>query len=135
MSSEFERPYSIDELKKRNQPQELTPPAPACPTPEQWTQVVSILNAQHRLLKTMSSALAATTTQAEKLTKEVAELRQQLQPAGRKNGWRPSLPKLHLPTPSLAWLWIIPILVGLYALWPLWAVFWSVVSPLLQPLP
>lgn len=135
MSSEFERPYSIDELKKRNQPQELTQPVPACPTQEQWVQMVSILNAQYRLLKTMSSALAATTTQAEKLTKEVAELRQQLQQAGRKKGWRPSLPKLHLPKPKLAWLWAIPILVGLYALWPLWAVLWSVVRPLLQPSP
>ena len=134
MSSEFERPYSIDELKKRNQPQEpqMMPPTLLCPTPEQWTQMVSILNAQYRLLKTISSTLATTATQAEKLTKEVAELRQQLQPDGRKNGWRPSLPKLYLPK---AWLWGIPILVGLYALWPLWAVLWSVVSSLLQPLP
>lgn len=137
MSSEFERPYSIDELKQRNQPQEpqVIPPTLLCPTPEQWVQLLSILNAQYRLLKTMSSTLATTATQAEKLTKEVAELRQQLQPAGKKNGWRPSLPKIHLPKPRLAWLWIIPILVGLYALWPLWAVLWSVVSPLLQPLP
>ena len=134
MSSEFERPYSIDELKKRNQPQEpqMMPPTLLCPTQEQWAQMVSILNAQHRLLKDINSTLATTATQAEKLTKEVAELRQQLQQAGRKNGWRPSLPKLHLPTPSLAWLWIIPILVALYALWPLRAVLWSVVSPLLQ---
>lgn len=137
MSSEFERPYSISELKKRNQPQEpqMMPPAPACPTQEQWVQLLSILTAQHRLLEGMSSTLGTTATQAEKLTKEVTELRQQLQQAGKKNGWRPSLPKLNLPRPSLAWLWAIPILVGLYALWPLWAVLWSVVSPLLQSHP
>lgn len=134
MSSEFERPYSIDELKKRNQPQEpqMIPPALICPTPEQWAQMVSTLNAQQRLLKAMSSTLGITATQAEKLTEEVADLRQQFQPAGRKNGWQPSLPKIHLPKPRLAWLWAIPILVGLYALWPLWAILWSVVSPLLQ---
>lgn len=137
MSSEFERPYSIDELKKRNQPQEpqMIPPAPACPTQEQWAQMVSILNAQHRLLKDINSTLATTATQAEKLTKEMAELRQQLQPAGKKKGWRLSLPKMHLPKPRLAWLWAIPILVALYALWPLWAVLWSVVRLLLQPSP
>lgn len=135
MSSDSGKKCSIDELKKRNQPQELTPHAPACPTQEQWAQMVSILNAQCRLLKAMSSTLETTATQAEKLTKEVTELRQQLQQAGRKKERRLSLPKIHLPTPSLAWLWIIPILVGLYALWPLWAVLWSAASTLLQQFP
>lgn len=137
MSSGSEQKCSIDELKKRNQPQEpqMIPPVLICPTQEQWAQMASILNAQYRLLKDINSTLATTATQAEKLTEEIAELRQQLQPAGKKKGWRPSLPKLRLPTPRLAWLWVIPILVGLYALWPLWAVLWSVVSSLLQPLP
>lgn len=135
MSFGSEQRCSIDELKKRNQPQELTQPAPACPTQEQWAQMVSILNAQYRLLKAQNDTLGTIATQAEKLTTEVAELRQQPQQAGRKKGWRPSLSKIHLPRPRLAWLWAIPILVALYALWPLWAALWSVVSPLLQPHP
>lgn len=124
----------MDELKKRNQPPAPQMMPPACPTQEQWAHLLNILNAQYRLLEAMGSTMGTMTAQAEKLTKEVAELRQQLQQAGKKKERRLSLPKIHLPTPSLAWLWIIPILVGLYALWPLWATLWSVVKPLLQPL-
>lgn len=133
MSSDSGKKCSIDELKRLNQPQELTPPTPACPTQEQWTQMVSILNAQYRLLKAMSSTLGTAATQAERLTKEVEELRQQLQQVGKKKERRPSLPKIHLPTPSPAWLWAIPILVALLVIWFAGATIWNnLLHPFLQ---
>ncbi len=134
MSSSSERQYSIDELKKRNQPQEpqMMPPAPACPTQEQWTELLTLLDAQRRLLVAMGSTMGTMTAQAETLVKEVAEIRQQLQQAGKKKEWWLSLPKIPLPTPSLAWLWAIPILVGLLAIWYGWVTVWSAISPLLQ---
>lgn len=136
MSSGSEKQYSMDELKKLNLPQEpqMTPPAPACPTQEQWAHLLSILTAQYRLLEAMGSTMGTMTAQAEKLVKEVSELRQPLQQAGRKKGWRLSLPKIYLPTLSPAWLWAIPILVALLAIWYGWVTVWSAISPLLQPL-
>lgn len=135
MSSGSEQRCSIDELKKRNQPQELTQPVPACPTQEQWTHLMRTLNAQCRLLETMCSTMETMTTQSEKLTKEALEIHQKLEQAGKKKERRLSLPQIHLPRPRLAWLWAIPILVGLYALWPLWAILWNVVRLLFQQLP
>lgn len=112
---------------------------------EEWNDLLAILSTLYRLtasqsdiLKNSLATMQAVHAQAEALTKEAATIHQLLErqeQAGRKKGWRPSLPKLHLPTPSLAWLWAIPILVGLYALWPLWAMLWSVASALLQPHP
>ena len=135
MSSDSGKKCSIDELKKLNQPREVTPLSPSCPTEEQWTHLMRTLNAQYRLLETMQSTMETMTTQSEKLTKETVEIRQRLEQVGKKKERWLSLPRIHLPQPRLAWLWVIPILVGLYALWPLWAILWSVVRLLLQQLP
>lgn len=138
MNSRSEQKCSIEELKERNLPPERHP------TEEEWNDLLAILSALYRLtagqsetLKNNLATMQAVHTQVEVLTKEAAAIRQLLErqeQAGKKKGWRLSLPQLHLPRPRLAWLWVIPILVGLYALWPLWAILWSVVRLLLQQL-
>lgn len=136
MNSRSEQKCSIEELKERNLPPERHP------TEEEWNDLLAILSALYRLtasqsdtLKNSLSTMRAVHTQAEALAKEAAVIRQLLEQrkqAGKKKGRRLSLPQLHLPRPRLAWLWVIPILVGLYALWPLWGIVWSVTSALLQ---
>lgn len=138
MSSGSEQKCSIEELKERNLPPERHP------TEEEWNDLLAILSALYRLtvgqsdtLKNSLSTMQAVHTQAEALTKEAAAIRQLLErqeQAGKKKERQLSLPRIHLPKPSLAWLWVIPILVALYALWPLWAILWSVVRLLFQQL-
>lgn len=135
MSSGSEQKCSIEELKERNSPPEWHPAT------EEWDDLLAVLSALCRLTAGQSDALKnslaimqAVHTQAETLEKETAAIRQMLErqeQAGRKKERRLSLPKVHLPRPSLAWLWVIPILVALYALWPLWAILWNVVRLLL----
>lgn len=139
MSSDSGKKCSIDELKERNLPPERHP------TAEEWNDLLAILSALYRLtsnqtevLKNSLTTIQAVHTQAEALTKEAAAIRQMLErqeQAGKKKERRLSLPQIHLPRPTWAWLWVIPILVALYALWPLWAALWSVTSFLLQPSP
>lgn len=118
MSSDSGKKCSIDELKRLNQPQELTPLTPSCPTQEQWTHLMHTLNAQYRVLEEMRSMMETMTIQSEKLTKETMEICQRLEQVGRKNGrWHLRLSQVTLPRPSLAWLWAIPILVGLLTIW------------------
>lgn len=138
MSSGSEQKCSIEELKERNLPPERHP------TEEEWNDLLATLSALYRLtsnqtevLKSSLTTVQAVHTQAEALTKDAAVIRrllEQREQVGKKKEWRLSLPKIHLPPPSLAWLWVIPILVALYALWPLWAILWSVVRLLLQQL-
>ena len=139
MSFGSEQKCSIEELKERNLPPERYP------MEKEWNDLLAILSALYRLtacqsdmLKSSLATMRAVYTQAEALTKEVAAIRQLLErqeQAGKKKERRLSPPRFHLPRPGLAWLWVIPILVGLYALWPLWAILWSVVRLLLQQLP
>lgn len=136
VSSGSEQKCSIEELKERNLPPEQHP------TAEEWDDLLALLSALYRLasnqtevLKNSLAAIRAVHTQAEALIKDTVAIRQLLErqkQAGRKKERRLSLLRIHLPTPSLAWLWVIPILVALYALWPLWGIVWSVTSALLQ---
>ena len=140
MSSESEKRYSTEELKKRNQPQEVTTPPPSCPTEEQWRSLMRLLTAQHRLLETqintmeaMWSTMQAMRSQTEVQTKELLTIRQQLEQAGKKKERRLSLPRIHLPHPSWAWLWAIPITVGLLTIWYALGELWNnLVIPFLQ---
>ena len=124
MSSGFERPYSMEEWKKLNQPPEMQVSPPPCPTAEQWNSMLSVLTAQYHLLEDqantmerMHATIWKMASQAETLTKEVEWTRQLLQQAGnKKEGWL-SLPKIPLPQPSLMWLWAIPALVALWVMW------------------
>ena len=67
--------------------------------------------------------------QIEALVRETAAIRQLLErreQAGKKNGRRRlRLPRVTLPRPSLAWLWVIPILLGLLVLWFSGAAVWN----------
>ena len=141
MSSESEKQYSIEELKKLNQPHETeAPPSPSCPTEKQWNHLLGILSAQYRLLEAqaetmerMRSTMGTMVTQMEKLTKETAEVRQLLEQAGKKKEKRLSLPKWELPRPNPAWLWVIPILVGLWVLWYASGAVWNnLLKPMIQ---
>ena len=139
MSSGSEQKCSIEELKEKNLPPERHP------TAEEWDDLLAILSALYRLtsnqtevLKNSLTTIQAVHTQAEALTKEATVIRrllEQKEQAGKKKERRLSLPRIHLPQPRLVWLWVIPILVGLYALWPLWAILWNVVRLLFQQLP
>ena len=127
MNSGSEQKCSIEELKEKNLPPERHP------TEKEWDDLLAILSALYRLtadqsdiLKNSLTTMQAVHTRAEALTKDTVAIHQLLEL---------SLPKIHLPRPRLAWLWVIPILVGVYALWPLWAILWNVVRPLLQQLP
>lgn len=124
MSSESEKRYSTEELKKRNQPQEVTTPPPSCPTEEQWEELLDIQEATYRRLaaqadtmKAVQSTMQAIKSQAEAQTKELLTIRQQLEQAGKKKERRLSLPRISLPRPSWAWLWAIPITVGVLTIW------------------
>ena len=141
MSSESGKQFSIEELKKLNQPQEEMT---SCPTEKQWSHLLGILNAQYRLLESqantlerMRSTMGTMATQVEKLTREAAEARQLLEQAGKKKERRLSLPKLRLPEislprPSLAWLWAIPVLVALWVIWYAWGSIWNGLLALTQ---
>lgn len=129
----------MEELKKRNMPAE--PPA-ACPTVEQWAELLALLDAQQRLMvaqgntmKFLLSTVQTMAAQSERQAKELLDIRQRLQQAGSKKERRLSLPRLCLPTPSLAWLWAIPVLAALAILWYALATLWSGISPLFQLLP
>lgn len=149
MSSESEKRCSMEELKKLNLPLEQTMPStPApCPTEEQWEELLALLDRQNRLLAAQSNMLNAllTTmqtvyTQAEKQTKELLNIRQQLEQVGRKSERKHlRLPRLHLselPRPTLkgAALTLMVLVVSGILLYTS-VTLWSVIRPLFQPLP
>lgn len=134
MSSEFGKRYSVEELKEKNLPSEVHPSA------EEWDNLLVILSALYCLTaaqadgsKNCLSAMRAVGTQMETLTREAATIRQLLErreQAGKKSGrWR--LPRVTLPRPRLAWLWAIPISLGLWVMWYSGAAIWN---NLLRPL-
>ena len=53
------------------------------------------------------------------------EIRRLLEQAGKKRERRFSLPKIRLPRPSLEWLLVPAVLLGLLALWYGWATLWN----------
>ncbi len=130
----------MEELKKRNLPPEQTAPRP---TEEQWAELLTALNSQNRLLAAQSdmlNALLATmqtiSTQAEKQAKELLNIRQQLEQAGKQNERRRlRLPKIHLPELPTVTLkgaaLTLMVLVVSGILWYALATLWNVVKPLL----
>ena len=135
MNSEFGKRCSVEELKERNLPPEVHPSA------EEWDNLLAILSALYRLTaaqadgmaKPSCPALGELRMQTEALVRETAAIRQLLerreQDGKQKERWR--LPQVTLPRPRPAWLWAIPILLGLWVMWYSGAAIWN---NLLKPL-
>ena len=135
MSSDSGKRCSIEELKEKNLP-------PEChPTAEEWDNLLTILGALYRLMAAQADGMANPScpameelwAQTEALVRETAAICQLLERrerAGRKKErWR--LPQVTLPRPRPAWLWAIPILLGLWVMWYSGAAIWN---NLLMPL-
>ena len=151
MSSESERRLSTEELKRLNQPQEIksskvSPPPMVLLTVADWNLLLNQLErleasvgAQEALLRALTRQVGQLPTQgqAEALARDVVQMREALQQAGKKKERRFSLPRVHLP--HIPWS---SLLVGLTALlltgaalwvvWSSWEKIWNIFSPIFQ---
>ena len=131
MSSESERQLSMEELRRRNMQR---PPETVHPTTEEWQELTAALTAmgkilaeQMLLLEEISAKPSPWTTkeQTAELIRETKEIHRLLEQAGKKRERRFSLPDIHLPRPSLEWLLLPAMLLGLLALWYGWDALWN----------
>ena len=131
MSSESERQLSMEELRRRNMQR---PPETVHPTTEEWQELTAALTAmgkilaeQMLLLEEISAKPSPWTTkeQTAELIRETKEIHRLLEQAGKKRERRFSLPDIHLPRPSLEWLLLPAVLLGLLALWYGLATLWN----------
>ena len=132
MSSESDRQLSMEELRRRNM--QKSSAETQHPTAQEWAELTAALTAmgellteQMLLLEEMSAKPSPWTTQEQtaELIQEAREIRRLLEQAGRKKERRFSLPAIRLPWPSLEWLLLPAILLGLLALWYGWAALWN----------
>ena len=132
MSSESDRQLSMEELRRRNM--QKSSAETQHPTAQEWAELTAALTAmgellteQMLLLEEMSAKPSPWTTQEQtaELIQEAREIRRLLEQAGRKKERRFSLPAIRLPWPSLEWLLIPAVLLGLLALWYGWAALWN----------
>ena len=131
MSSESERQLSMEELRRRNMQR---PPETVHPTTEEWQELTAALTAmgkilaeQMLLLEEISAKPSPWTTKEQRaeLIRETKEIHRLLEQAGKKRERRFSLPDIHLPRPSLEWLLLPAMLLGLLALWYGWDALWN----------
>ena len=137
MSSESGQRLPMEELKRRNAPQNMIPQN--CPSKEEWQELFQRLDELERhtaahtaLLREASSQREPYPTQAqmEALARDVAEIRAILRQAGKRNEKRFSLPGIRLPRlrlPDIPWS---SLLLGLAALALTGLVLWVVWSSL-----
>ena len=132
MSSESDRQLSMEELRRRNI--QKSPVEIQHPTAEEWVELTAVLTAmgeimteQVLLLEEWSTKPSpwATQEQTAELIREAKEMRRLLEQAGKKNERRFSLPAIRLPWPSLEWLLLPAVLLGLLVLWYGWAMLWN----------
>lgn len=132
MSSESDRQLSMEELRRRNM--QKSSAETQHPTAQEWAELTAALTAmgellteQMLLLEEMSAKPSPWTTQEQtaELIQEAREIRRLLEQAGRKKERRFSLPAIRLPWPSLEWLLLPAMLLGLLALWYGWAALWN----------
>lgn len=135
MSSESGKRCSVEELKEKNLPPE------SHPTAEEWDNLLAILSTLCRLTAAQSDGMANPScpamkglrAQTEALVRETAAIRQLLerreQDGKQKERWR--LPPVTLPKPRLAWLWVIPILLGLWVMWYSLDALWNGINLLI----
>ena len=157
---------SVEELKRLNQPPAPSAPAapPDAPTGQNWDDLLAALTALYRLEKTNSDRLERleasvgpqeallralgrqvgqlpTQAQLEALAGDVAQMRAELQQAGKKRERHFSLPRLRLPKlrlPDISWsslllgLTALALIGGvLWVVWFSWEKLWSAAQTLL----
>ena len=160
MNFESGRKLSLEELKQLNRSQSQVPPKPpAEPARQDRENLLAVLTALYRLESTNSSRLERleagvsaqealfralsrqvgqlpTQSQLEALARDVAQMRAELQQAGKKRERHFSLPKPHLP--YIPWSSLLLglmslLLIGgvLWAVWFSWEKLWSAAQTLL----
>ena len=149
MSSESERRLSTEELKRLkrlNQPSKAAPPPMVLLPAADWNLLLNQLErleagagAQETLLRALSQQARQLPTQeqTEALARDVAQMREALQQAGKKKERRFSLPKLCLPyIPwSRLFLGLVTLLLtgaALWVLWSSWEKIWNIFRPIFQ---
>ena len=146
MSSESERRLSTEELKRLNQSSEAAPPPMVLLTAADWNMLLTRLDrleagvsAQEALLRALSQQVGQLPTQeqAEALARNVAQMREALQQAGKRRERRFSLPRLHLPYIPWSRLFLglaALLLIGaaLWVVWSSWEKIWNIFSPIFQ---
>ena len=142
MSSESGQRLPLEELKRRNAPQTMIPQN--CPSKEEWQELLHRLDELERhtaahtaLLREASSRREPCPTQAqmEALARDVAQIREALQQAGKKRGLSISPPSLRTALSVLIWLALILLaaMVGMVVLQTIWsglAALWRVIQML-----
>ncbi len=143
MNSESEKQLSLEELRQRNLPQQLPPPAERHPTAQEWLELSTSVTAMGKILAeqlilleersehqgqslTRAQAIKAQ-AQLEEVTAELKAIRHIVEQAGKKKERR-SFPRLYLPElPKPSLMWLIPpaiLLVSLAACYSL-ATLWN----------
>ena len=142
MSSGSGKKYSMEELMEKNRPIVL-PNAENHPTEKEWAQMMAIQFQTTKLLGQLvrwaeeypdPPSLRGVNEHLTAMEGELKTLRQtveKMELAGRRKERHISLPRVSLPQSRLAWLWAIPILLGLWVIWYSWATIWN---NLLMPL-
>lgn len=132
MSSESERALSLEELRQRNMPQQLSPDQH--PTEQNWLELSAALEALGQLLAEQNLTLeelagrpyrGPTPEQITELLQEAKAIHRLLEQAGKKKERHFSLPRFHLPQPTWEWLILPAILLGLGLLWYSWVALWN----------
>lgn len=143
MSSESGQRLPMEELKRRNAPQNMIPQN--CPSKEEWQELLHRLDELERhtaahtaLLREASSRREPCPTQAqmEALTRDVAEVQRLLRQAGKKKEISVSPPSLGTAMSVMIWLALILLgtMVGMVVLQVIWsglAALWSAVRTLI----
>lgn len=161
MNSGSGQRLSVEELKRLNQPPAPSVPAtpPDAPTTQDWEDLLAAVSALYRLESTNSDRLERleasvgpqeallralgrqagqfpTQAQLEALARDVAQMRAELQQAGKKRERHFSLPKPHLPyipwSSLLLGLTALALTGGvLWAVWFSWEKLWNMMHTLL----
>ena len=149
MNSDFGQRLSMEELKQLNQPKTMPPQSAPMPskhlTQREWDELLVALNrleagvsAQEALLRALTRQVGQLPSQAqlEVLARDVAQIRETLQQAGKKRGRRFSLPRLRLPyIPwSRLFLGLAALLLTGGVMWTAWfslGKLWSAVRTLI----
>jgi len=144
VNSESGRRLSTEELKRLNQSSKATPPPMVLLREADWEELLTRLNhleasvgAQEALLRVLSQQAGQLPTQAqmEALARDVAQIREALQQAGKKRGLSISPPSLRTALSVLIWLALILLaaMVGMVVLQTIWsglAALWRVIQML-----